>query len=460
MFLAGVGIGLSACTVSRSCKMDCPQVCIPDQFAYDQPGVQVPADWWTEFDLPEMDVYLQQAFSQNLTLEQAWARLSQAKATAIIRNAPKYPTLDYKFKWTREERRKDSSTSSPTESSSTNYTFGADLKYEVDLWKRIDSEARAACYDYYASMEDLEATALTLSGSVVDTWFTILEKLALIDIINEQIKVNETFLELIELRFHVGQASALNIYQQRLQLEDSYLQMIPVRVALENAKSQLAVLGGTAPHCEDVEISKGIPLLPLFPELEVPLSLLSNRPDIRRAFDKVEAADYELAAAIADRLPRLTIPISYEMKGKSFSSMIDDMLFKVAADLVQPVLDGGKRQAEVMKRRAVLCERLSAYSQAFIIAVKEVEDAVYAEKMQLELLDRIYLELDLARKNLREAKSEFENGVVEYLTVIAAIQRLQRLQQLEITERIKLLKNRANLYRALGGSCITRCCQS
>ncbi|MCA9680027.1 MAG: TolC family protein [Myxococcales bacterium] len=43
------------------------------------------------------------------------------------------------------------------------------------------------------------------------------------------------------------------------------------------------------------------------PAVGVPASLLERRPDVRAARRQVEAADYRVAVAVADRLPGLRL---------------------------------------------------------------------------------------------------------------------------------------------------------
>ncbi|MCH2161937.1 MAG: TolC family protein, partial [Phycisphaerales bacterium] len=73
------------------------------------------------------------------------------------------------------------------------------------------------------------------------------------------------------------------------------------------------------------------------------------------------------------------------------------------------------------------------------------------ERFQLDLLQQVLEQLDLAGKNLEEATIRFAQGQTEYLDVIVAIQTLQQLQRREVAVRRNLLANRAALYVALGG---------
>ncbi len=132
--------------------------------------------------------------------------------------------------------------------------------------------------------------------------------------------------------------------------------------------------------------------------------------------------------------------------------IFQNTIFSFGGDLLTPIIDGGRRRAEVGKKKAVVCEILARYGQKFLDALREIEDAVVQERHQLDLISQAKKEISIAERNLSEAQYHYINGLDDYLTVIAAIQSLQGLQRQLISENRGLLVNRARLYRTLGGS--------
>ncbi|MCB1112955.1 MAG: TolC family protein [Chlamydiales bacterium] len=431
-----------------------PCVEVPNEFYQDLYGGEgLISEWWKEFNQPQLNELVSSALESNLDIRQAWSRLAQARANVCIVSSAKYPYLE--LKGSAEYKNEITDTESGAE---TTFLLNPKLTYEIDLWKRIDSLVKAATLTAEVSQEDLEATALVLSGTVTDLWFTILEQKALLKLFDYQTEVNRTLLDLVELRFSIGEASALNVYQQQLQLENTIAQYPPVIATLQTSINQLYVLLGQAPK-EDFEVYPDPPKveLPEFPNLGTPGELLCRRPDLRAAQRKLMAADYDVAAAVADLYPKVTLPWSYETKAGDISDLFAKQILKIAIEALEPIYDANKRCCEVYKRKAIVQERLDAYGQLFLNALREVEDAVVREKTQLDLVKQIQKEVGIAQLNLREARIRNANGLDDYLTVIAAIQSLQNLQRREINEYKRLLANRAALYRALGAQCLLRC---
>jgi outer membrane protein TolC len=154
---------------------------------------------------------------------------------------------------------------------------------------------------------------------------------------------------------------------------------------------------------------------------------------------------------VADQFPRLSLTARAEAWGDRVRGLFDNWLASIAANLTAPLLDGGRRGAEVDRTRAVAAERLHPYGQAVLDALREVEDALVQERQQQELLASLERQLDLATKADGQARENYAKGAEDYLRVLTALQALHRLQRDRLTAKRQLIEYRIDLYRALGG---------
>ena len=451
LFILTLALG-AGCSPHATRDSDLPATEIPASFeAPAGPTVEAPDAWWNSFEEPGLDRTMQRAFDANLGLRQAWSRLDQANAQATIAGAFLYPdiNLDASAGRTRVDP------ADRPANSTDRFAIGLGLSWELDLWKKIANRADSAALVARASRADAEQTALLLSGSVVDLWFTIQEKQQLLALITEQIDLSRTLLELTELRYGQGVGDALQVLQQRLQLESVTSALPEIRSTLETSRNQLSVLLARAPESIDTEFSVAVeptlPELPPFPTLPTPKDLLDRRPDLRAAYDRVAAADLEVAVAIADMLPAIRLSLAGSFSSDQFSSLFDSTVASITGSLLQPVFDGDRREAEADRRRAILNERLDAFTERFLVALREVEDAIDRERNLVDLLRQIRNQVELANRTLSESRLRFANGQIEYLDVITAIRSLQELQRRDVTVQRSVLANRASLLLALGG---------
>ncbi|MEE9392161.1 MAG: efflux transporter outer membrane subunit [Planctomycetota bacterium] len=418
--------------------------------------------WWKSFDDPTLHRLVKEAFRGNFELEQAWARLDRAQAEWQRAGAPSLPSLDLQNSFSLSRFVDEDIGSSgggfqiePIDERSAGYSIGPRVNWEIDLWKRIENSQAAANYRFDATVDDLQATALLLTAQIADSWFVFREQKALLSLLFEQLDSSRDLLELTELRFSLGQGTALDVLQQRSQVASVEAQAPAVRRNREIARNRLSVLLGRAP----VDLNLGavpderIPFagLPQFPNIGSPAELIRRRPDLRAARSRLRAADREIAVAIAEKLPRLDFSISYAFSAARGSGLFDQEVGSVLASILTPLFDGGRRDAVLRQREAEVRESLAQYAQSYLLALREIEDALVREneqKNRLKILDR---QLDLATKNLREARSRYQNGLVDFLSVLNAVGSLQTLQRTQISERRVLWGARSELYSALGG---------
>jgi outer membrane protein TolC len=184
--------------------------------------------------------------------------------------------------------------------------------------------------------------------------------------------------------------------------------------------------------------------------LTSPRRLLNDRPDLRAAFLALQAADQAVAAAIADRLPRLSIGFSYLESGNSLANLGETTLLSATAGLLAPVFDAGRLKAKVTQREAEASESLAVLEQAMLEAVREVEDALLSERTLFEEQRLIKKELLIAQDTVRTTRMRYLKGQENFLAVLLALNRLQNLQVDDLGLQEALLINRCRLLRAIG----------
>ncbi|MFH1740383.1 MAG: efflux transporter outer membrane subunit [bacterium] len=448
LFVAiSVALWTLSCAVHQVRHDALPPASVPEHFSDSGGTVDPPDRWWVAFNDPALNTLVESTLSDNLDLGTAWARLDQARALARIAGANNSPTLDLSTGARRGRMQEFMGTTTDSQ-----FSLGFSTAYEVDLWKRIDSLESAAELDVLATRQDLEATALALTSQVAQFWFSIIEQRSQRGLLSDQIQISETFLELVELRFGQGRASAVDVYQQREQVASVRAQIPNVESRTQVLLNQLAVLLGQSPTTDVSAEGEELPELPPQPLVGIPMELLQKRPDIRSAQIRIAAADHRLAAAIADRLPTLRLGGQSSYGGSEIGDLFSNWMWNLAANLVTPVIDGGRRKAEVERNRAVITERLHQYEKAVLTALQEVENVLVREQKQTTYVKELETQLDIARKTLEESRSRYTNGLTDYLPVLTALQSVQRLERTLLTAHLDLISFRIDLYRSLGGA--------
>ena len=444
------GMMLCLALAAPSCRVPAPAattpVAVPKTFSATG-TVAAPAQWWTAFGDKQLDALMARAVAGNLDLPAAWDRLAQAEATARRAGADLVPSLtgDASASRTRARTRPGGG------ASANRFALGLTASYEVDLWGRVRSTRDAAALAARASRDDVTATAITLTAQVATAWVRLVDQRGQLALLDGQIRTNAEYLELVTLRFRRGQVSAVDVLQQRQLLESTQAEKVQAEAARQVLEHQVAILLGQPPTAKAAPANGALPALPELPATGLPADLVQRRPDVRAAFLRLGAASQAVAAAVADRFPTVSLAATAETADTNVRDLFGNWLASLAANLAAPILDGGRRAAEVDRARAVAAERLHAYAQAILTSLQEVEDALVQEQRQREFLASLERQLDLASKSAAQTRDRYIKGAEDYLRVLTSLQSYQRLPRSVLAARRELIEFRIDLYRALGG---------
>jgi outer membrane protein, multidrug efflux system len=446
-------VGAISCAVHKPVRNPPPPVPVPDAYQSSGATGALPERWWQAFGDRQLDQLVELALKGNLQLQGSWARIAQARAAARQAGAGRWPQVNASARASRGSNRLNFGDQPPIEFTQNQFVASVEATYEVDLWQRVGSQAKAAVRDLEASRYDLEAMAISLAAEISEAWFDGLAQRELRDLLTVQLETNSTFVELVTMRFEQGLgASAADVFQARQQVVGTRAQLSLIEAREQTAAYRLAVLVGRAPGALAVAEHSELPELPDLPGAGVPADLLLRRPDVRAMGRRVEAADWRLAAAVAERLPRLSLAGSVSLQDNSLANFIATPLYNLAANLLAPLFDGGLRAAAADRSRAVVAELAASYGQILLQALFEVETALVLEKAQLAHIEDLKQQVEISVETLAETRNRYREGITDFLPVITALRSLQAAEQSLLSARRQLLSYRVQLCRALGGT--------
>ena len=439
---------LYACSVDIK---DIPSpVVLPDKFSVSG-QLRSPAKWWLVFNDPALNTLITHALTNNFSLRATYNRLEQAQAIAKKSGAEIIPQLSNINNVQQRTGAQSTGESSSVQSTINSFTLGFAASYEVDLWGRIRANIHASELDVRAAEADLSSAAISLSAEIASTWYKLQEQQQQLKLLDQQIIINRNNVSMVTIRFRLGQASAADVFQQTQLLESAVGNRLAVIANVGVFKNQLAILVGKAPGTIALTETAALPNLPAVPDTGLSADLIKHRPDLRSAYLRVQAADQRIASAIADRLPKLSLSASIDTNAPDLQSLFNNWLATIAGNLVTPIIDGGRRVAEVERNRAVSAEALNDYAAALLNASQEVENALIQERQQTQLLANLGEQVRLSRLATAQIQSRYVNGAIDFLRLLTAQLSQQSLERSRLSAQQQLIDYRINLYRALSG---------
>jgi len=404
--------------------------------------------WWLAFQDEQLNRLMEELFRQNLELTQLIARLDQVESLVRINRSAQLPFLSSDGSLSRSQQ------------PGLNDDFIGNTEqlslvagFELDLWGKLKATTKAAQLDYAAGQEDLQTLYIGLTARLADLYFLAVEQRAQMAL-NDQLVASYVDTEQrVERRYRLGLAPAIDMYQSRQTQTAARSIRYLYEARLAEAEHAISVLLGRYPEQNKNGSLAELPAAPDFPGVGIPADLLNNRPDLRAALTRVEAADERVAAAIADRFPTISLSGSYgTLRQDVTAGLLSGEFWSLLGNLSMPIVDGGRRRADVDRQQAALREAVALYQQTVLNAFKDVEDALANNYATAQRLEQLAATAEATGATLRLSTDRYLAGLDDYLPVLTAQRTDFETRSNLLAAQRQLLVDRISLARALGGS--------
>ena len=402
--------------------------------------------WAQAFRGARLQQLIPLALANNRDLRVAALNIETARASAAAREADLWPTVNVGVSGSR----------TPTASGGINSLYQAGLQvsaYELDVFGRLRGLSAAAASQVLAAQSAQQAVRTALIASVANAEIALQADEALLRITRDTVATREQSLALTRQRFDGGIASELDLRSAESSLQAA-------RAALAQAQRQrqldenalVLLIGGPLPA--DLPAPTG-DLSDFEPLAEVPAGLpaevLTRRPDVRQAEFALAATDANIDAARAAFWPRITLTASAGTASNQLSGLFERSAWSFAPQLLQPLFDAGRNQANLAAARANRDIALAQYEKAIQTAFREVADGLAGRATLAEQRAALAAQVEAETRRLNAAEQRYAAGVSSALDRLDAQRSLFAAQQSLVQVQSQRAQNLVTLYRALGG---------
>jgi outer membrane protein TolC len=328
-----------------------------------------------------------------------------------------------------------------------NRTLGVDADVPIDISGALAAREQAAGATLDAATAAAARTRSDLARDLLLTAIDAAEARQRHRLLEQQVALTQQQLRLIELRFTQGLASGVDVLQQRDQLA-ALRQQLPVALLdAVVAANELRALAGLPPGESTALDLQTLPQLdPTYPEVQ-PRDLLRRRPALRAAQARLEAADAEFAAALADRWPEVSL------SARAINTLIaGDVTNLVSATLSAAlvIFDGGRNIAIAEQRRAELVAAGERLLRDWFAIVLDTDTLIHELSSLQQRLALSSDRLATAQALLQATQQRYGRGVSDYLPVLEALRGLQQQQRDDLALRAQLNRTQVRLLHGLG----------
>ena len=185
----------------------------------------------------------------------------------------------------------------------------------------------------------------------------------------------------------------------------------------------------------------------------VPADLLLQRPDVRAAGERLEAARFSIGARRAELLPSLSFSGTIGLQAAEVDGLfnVDQWFRNLIGNLTAPIFQGGRIRSNIALAHANFSQAAAAYGRTVVTAVHEVEGALAALDNEGRRHEFLQSQREEAMASVALQSERYASGVAGYTDYLDALRALLNVESTLAGARRDLALARLSVHRALGG---------
>jgi outer membrane protein, multidrug efflux system len=411
-------------------------------------------EWWKAFNDPVLDQLVADALANNLDLAKAAANIAEARANAVAAKALTQPRVDALGKAGGTQRQISAGSDAEDFNKFTSSAaVGLGISWEIDLWGRIAQMNEASLARLAASEQTRDATVLSVSAAVTDTYFQLLALDAKLRLTRDAEAGLRSVADL-ELRRWKAEVGTEFAYRQSLaELASTEARIPSIESAITKTELALALLTGRSPRqmAEPLARQNVLPKLPDTPR-EFDTALLLRRPDVASAEQMLVAANADVNAARAEQKPRLNLSLLAGLIATSSSAVSGFPLYAdLSAGLTAPIYDAGLLQSKVDGAEARKEKAIAHYRYTLNLAFRDTYEALMLRERGDAQYQASANEVAIRKQSLVLAEKSYDAGRSSKFEVLSEMIKVLNAQLALADARQNQFLARSQTYKALGG---------
>lgn len=408
--------------------------------------------WWEEFNDEYLTAYINKAMEHNYDLKMATLTVDEYFQSVKAQMAGELPQAQIGYNAGVAGvpagivgRERD-----------TLHGMGAPAiaSYEIDLFLKNHDKTKAQKKVFEASISDERATYIAIVSAVGTVYYNIVRLDKMISLQEDIVGLRKNIYELMSLSHDNGITSTSDMLKANKSYIAGQSDLVDLKRQRRELLNQLAVLTGDSPANIDSfeRISyDAIQYNYKIPE-EVTSDIITQRPDYHKAEVLLKKAGIDVRVAKKEFLPTFSISGLALFNAKNLGSLLttENMLWALGGGATLPLFTGGARIANLKMSKVRLEKALRNYQKTNIVAIQEVNDSLYAAKMDNKKLEQNKEHLKLETQDFSLTEKRLEQGVISKLDWCQMKENLLTIQKLVASNTLDCMIDEITIYKATG----------
>lgn len=435
---------LNSCGIYTKYK---PSTQVPEDLYGEEVALSDSADnlgWREVFTDPYLRELIEQGLQNNTDLQSAQWRVEEAEATLMSAKLAFLPSFALAPQGTVSSFDGGKATQA--------YSVPVTASWELDIFGRMRNAKRQARALLEQSHDYRQAVQTQLVSGIANVYYTLL-------MLDEQLAISErtqqSWKETVDATralMDAGLANEAAVSQMEATYYSISTSILDLKEQINQTENSLSLLLAESPRSVGRGKLEG-QALPDHLAVGIPMQMLSNRPDVRRAEHSLESAFYATNQARSAFYPSVVLSGSAGWTNSAGSMIVNPGKFLATAigSLTQPLFNRGANIAQLKIAKAQQEEAELSFRQALLNAGSEVNDALVKYQTARDKAGLFEKQIASLEKAYESTSLTMQYGNTTYLEVLTAQQSLLNAQLTQVANRFTEIQGVINLYQALGG---------
>ncbi len=429
---------------------------LSDQFQFNQ-------DWWQAYHDSELDKLVNLALTNNKNLAKAAIAVNMALYKANLVGAALVPNFSGSLASTAKKSTRTGQNAIPNPaynpmqpgSSPTipaMHSGSLNVGYTLDLWQRMADQASAAEWEHSASQQDLQAAKLSLVNAVVGTYFQLGYLQEAIDLTRQSVKDFEHINQIMLNKKAQGIVDAASTNQTEsaiLQAKNSLNNLLEQQKVAQGMMRNLLNLQPNAPLPFTLPNILKTPVIGV--DLDVPVSVIANRPDVRAQLFRLHSAFKDAKAMQKSWFPSITLGASLASAGSTVGTALHAPVATGLATINLPFLSWNTVRWNVKLSEAAYNLSKLNFEQSITTALNDIDKSYFSYEQAKKTLVNQQGIYDSSAYMANYYRNRYNVGVTELRDWLSAKNAENANKIGLLGAKIALLQSENAVYSAMGG---------
>ena len=333
------------------------------------------------------------------------------------------------------------------------FILAANVTWQADIWNKLHNAKRSAAARYLSSIEGRNFAVTNLVGEIANSYYELLALDTQLDILKNNISIQNNALAIVRIEKESARVTELAVRRFEAQVLRTRSLQYDIQQRITETENRINLLTGRFPQPVQRSTVDFNTLVPQTMHAGLPVQLLQNRPDIRRAERDLQAAKLDVQVARANFLPSLVVSGAVGFNSYNPAQLFSpqSFLYSLVGGLTRPFINRNSINALYNSANARQIQAVYSYERTVLNAYIEVANQLANSSNLQNSYDLKAKQVEALIQSTSISNTLFRSARADYMEVLLT-QRDALESRFDLVEtKMQQMQAMINTYRALGG---------